>query len=225
MSRSNSVHYPAYLSETLGTLILLAVVVGSGIMGEQLAQGNTAVALLANSLATGCALFVLITLFGPLSGAHFNPVVTLLSAWQKQLTWSQVPGYLIGQVVGALLGVALAHGMFDLALIQQSTHIRTGGPQWLGEITATAGLILVIQCIATRGKLELTAACVALYITAAYWFTSSTSFANPAVTLARSFTNTFAGIAPSDVAGFVMAQLIGAGVGGGLARCLHGGKQ
>ena len=220
MSRALQSTLQATFAEALGTLILLAVVVGSGIMGEQLAQGNTAVALLANSLATGCALFVLIVLFGPVSGAHFNPVVTLVSACQKDLAWSHVPGYLGAQVIGALLGVALAHGMFDLSVIQQSTHLRSGWAQWLGEITATAGLLLVILRIAPRGKLELTAACVALYITAAYWFTSSTSFANPAVTLARSYTNTFAGITPTDVLGFVVAQSLGALLGWGLARAL-----
>ena len=195
-------------AEMLGTTLLLAVVVGSGIMGETLAAGNSAVALLANSIATGAALFVLISLFGPLSGAHFNPVVTLALCGQRKLAWREGAVYVLAQCLGAVAGVLLAHAMFDLTLWQSSQKIRTGTGQWLAEAVATFGLLLVVLN-AARWSLAHTAANVALYITSAYWFTASTSFANPAVTLARSFTDTFAGIAPANAPGFVLAQCAG----------------
>lgn len=196
-------------AEALGTALLLAVVVGSGIMGETLAQGNVAVALLANSVATGAALVVLIWIFGPLSGAHFNPAVSLVFALRKELPWGDVPIYCVAQAAGAIAGVILAHGMFDLVLLQESTRARTGGAQWLSEGVATFGLLLVILgCL--RQRPASVAVAVGLYIMAAYWFTASTSFANPAVTLARSLTTTFAGIRLADVMPFVIAQIAGA---------------
>ena len=196
-------------SEGLGTALLLATVVGSGIMGEKLAGGNTAIALLANSLATGTGLVALILTFGPLSGAHFNPVVTLTLAARRETPWKEVPLYILVQVFGAILGVWMAHYMFELPILQASRHVRTGGPQWASELLATAGLLAVIFGCA-KGRPSAVPFAVGGYITAAYWFTSSTSFANPAVTLARAFTDTFAGIRPMDVAGFVIAQLLGA---------------
>lgn len=202
----------AYVAEGLGTALLLAVVVGSGIMGQSLADGNDAVALLANALATGAGLVVLITLFGPLSGAHFNPAVTLVMAVRGELPRAQIIPYLLWQCAGGVLGVMLAHAMFDLPLLQASQHVRTGWPQWIAEAVATAGLLLTILG-GVRYARDKVPMLVALYIVAAYWFTASTSFANPAVTLARSFTDTFAGIAPADVWGFVLAQLAGAAVG------------
>lgn len=208
-----------YLAEFVGTAALLVAVVGSGIMGEQLAAGNAAIALLANSLATGAALYVLITLLAPLSGAHFNPAVTLVEMQGGKLAPARAAGYLLAQCGGALAGVMLAHAMFDLALLQSSQHVRTGWPQWLAEMTATAGLILTISG-GVRHARDKVALLVALYIVGAYWFTASTSFANPAVTLARSFSDTFAGIAPADVACFVLAQLLGAMLGAMLARLL-----
>lgn len=196
-------------AEALGTALLLAVVVGSGIMGERLAGGNVAIALLANTLATGAGLVVLILTFGPVSGAHFNPVVTLADAWQGGLAWRDVPGYIVAQVVGAFLGVAAAHGMFDLPLYFASAHVRTGPSQWFSEFIATFGLLAVIWGCVRRHPGAAPFA-VGAYITSAYWFTASTSFANPAVTLARAATDTFAGIRPVDVPGFVVAQLLGA---------------
>jgi glycerol uptake facilitator-like aquaporin len=195
-------------AEALGTALLLAVVVGSGIMGEELSQGNAAVALLANSIATGAALFVLILLFAPISGAHFNPVVTLAQVLRQQLSPSLGWFYVAAQVSGAMLGVLLAHAMFDLPLWQVSDKVRTGSGQWLAEATATFGLLLVVLN-ASAWSLTTTAAGVALYITSAYWFTASTSFANPAVTLARCWSNTFAGIVPINAPAFVVAQLAG----------------
>lgn len=195
-------------AETLGTMLLLSVVVGSGIMGEQLAQGNTAVALLANSLATGCGLYVLISLFAPLSGAHFNPVVTLRAWWRGDLSRASAGGYVLAQIIGGMLGVWLAHLMFDLSVLQTSTKLRTGYGQWIAETVATFGLVLTIA-LAERFHPERIAALVAAYITAAYWFTASTSFANPAVTVVRSLTDTFAGISPASVAGFIAAQVVG----------------
>lgn len=186
-------------SEALGTALLLAAVVGSGIMGERLAGGNAAIALLANTLATGCALLVLILVFEPLSGAHFNPLVTLLSSGDRKLP------YLLVQTIGALAGVALANLMFDLPAFSASRHARTGPSQWLSEAVATFGLLLVVRSRASHKPFA-----VAAYIMAAYWFTASTSFANPAVTLARSLTDTFAGIRPADVPGFIAAQTVGA---------------
>lgn len=196
-------------SEGLGTALLLATVVGSGIMGEKLAGGSAAIALLANSLATGAGLVALLLAFGPISGAHFNPVVTLALAARRETPWKEAPLYIAVQVLGALLGVWLTHYMFDLPLLQASRHVRTGGPQWASELLATAGLLAVILGCA-RSRPSAVPFAVGSYITAAYWFTSSTSFANPAVTLARAFSDTFVGIRPADVAGFVVAQFAGA---------------
>ncbi len=199
----------AYVAEGLGTAFLLAVVVGSGIMGERLSGGNVAIALLANSLATGAGLVALILMFGPASGAHFNPVVTLSEAWQGNLARSEALPYILAQVIGAFAGVAAAHGMFDVPLYVASAHARTGAAQWWSEFVATFGLIaVIIGC--SRSRPSVTPFAVAAYITSAYWFTSSTSFANPAVTLARSATNTFAGIRPVDAPSFIVAQLLGA---------------
>jgi len=196
-------------AETLGTALLLAVVVGSGIMGERLAGGNIAIALLANTLATGAGLTVLILVFGPISGAHFNPAVTLAEAWSGGVAWHDVPGYLVAQVAGGLAGVAVAHGMFDLPLFSASTHVRSGPSQWFSEFVATFGLLATIWgCVRQRAAAVPYA--VGAYITSAYWFTASTSFANPAVTIARAASNTFAGIRPDDVTGFILAQLAGA---------------
>ena len=199
------------LAEALGTALLLAIVVGSGIMGEQLAGGNTAIALLANSLATGAGLFVLIVLFGPVSGAHFNPAVSLVAALNRELPRTDLLFFVLAQLIGAIAGVWIAHAMFGLDLLQTSAKIRSGGAQWWAEFVATFGLVLTIAG-ATRKQqpLALVAAMVALYITAAYWFTASTSFANPAVTIARAMTATFAGIRPLDVPGFIVAQCVGA---------------
>lgn len=200
------------VAEALGTAFLLAVVIGSGIMGERLAGGNMAIALLANAIATGCGLAVLILMFGAVSGSHFNPVVTLAEAWQKNLAWRDVLPYICAQSLGAFAGVAAAHLMFGDPLFFASTHVRTGAAQWWSELIATFGLLgTIISC--SRSRPAATPFAVALYITAAYWFTSSTSFANPAVTLARAASNTFAGIRPDDVAGFIVAQLLGAAAG------------
>lgn len=206
-------------AEALGTALLLSIVVGSGIMGERLAGGNVAIALLANALATGAGLVVLILVFGPISGAHFNPVVTLADASSGGLSWRDVPGYLAAQFAGALLGVAIAHGMFDLPAFSASTHVRTGASQWFSEFIATFGLIATIFGCVRRRPAAIPFA-VGAYITAAYWFTASTSFANPAVTLARSVTDTFAGIRPDDVIGFTIAQILGALVATVLFRWL-----
>jgi glycerol uptake facilitator-like aquaporin len=197
------------VAEALGTAFLLAAVVGSGIMGERLAGGNVAIALLANALATGATLITLIFIFGPISGAHFNPAVTLASASQGGLGWSDAPIYILAQVLGAAIGVGAAHLMFGQDLIQISQHARGGLAQFFSEFVATFGLLCVIWGCA-RLRSETVAVAVGLYITGAYWFTASTSFANPAVTVARAFTNTFAGIRPIDAPGFVAAQLLGA---------------
>ena len=200
-------------AEALGTMFLLAAVVGSGIMGERLAGGNVAIALLANSIATGAALVALILTFGPISGAHLNPAVTLVMAWKGHAPWSEVPGYVVAQIGGAIAGVACAHVMFGEPLFTASRHARSGGAQVFSEFVATFGLLAVIEgCSRFRASMTplATPFAVAAYITAAYWFTSSTSFANPAVTLARCLTDTFAGIRPTDVPGFVIAQLAGA---------------
>jgi glycerol uptake facilitator-like aquaporin len=197
------------LSEFLGTLLLLATVVGSGIMGETLSGGNIAIALLANAIATGAMLFVLINIFGPLSGAHFNPAVTLAMAANGLLSKSSIPVYVLAQIAGAVAGVILAHAMFDQDLLQVSQKIRWSGGQWIAEATATFGLLLTIYAL-LRAKSDIIPQAVALYIVGAYWFTASTSFANPAVTLARSLTNTFSGIAPSSVLPFIAAQAVGA---------------
>lgn len=197
------------VAELVGTAMLLAAVVGSGIMGERLAAGNTAIALLANTIATGAALVALILTFGPISGAHFNPAVTLADAWQGGLAWREVPAYVGAQVCGAFVGVAVAHLMFGLPLFFASRHARAGGAQVFSEFIATFGLLAVIWgCVRFRSSVVPFA--VAAYIMAAYWFTASTSFANPAVTLARSASDTFAGIRPIDAPGFIVAQLAGA---------------
>jgi len=197
------------LAEALGTALLLATVVGSGIMGETLAGGNVAIALLANSIATGAMLVVLIIVFGPISGAHFNPAVSGVMLARGELAWPLFAGYLAVQFAGGLLGVWGAHAMFGLPILEISTKLRSGSPQWFAEAVATFGLVLTILGT-LRARPEAVPFTVGLYITAAYWFTASTSFANPAVTIARSLTDTFAGIAPSGVAAFVAAQAAGA---------------
>ena len=196
-------------AEALGSGLLLAVVVGSGIMGERLAGGNVAIALLGNTLATGAALVVLITVFGPLSGAHFNPAVTLVAALRRDLPWRAALAYPPAQLAGAVLGVWCAHAMFGEAIWQVSTKARLGPAQAFAEFVATFGLVATILGT-LRFRPDFTAVAVGLYITAAYWFTASTSFANPAVTIARSLSDTFAGIAPSGVPGFILAQTAGA---------------
>lgn len=206
-------------AETIGTAFLLAAVIGSGIMGERLADGNIAIALLANTLATGAMLVVLILTFGPVSGAHFNPAVTLANASQGGTPWLEVPGYLLGQMAGALMGVAAAHLMFEQPLFSLSQHARTGSAQLFSELIATFGLVAVIWGCA-RQRPSAVPFAVAAYITSAYWFTASTSFANPAVTIARSLSDSFAGIRPEDVPGFIIAQLIGAALATILFRWL-----
>jgi len=199
--------------------MLLAAVVGSGIMGERLAGGNVAIALLANTVATGAALVALILTFGPISGAHFNPAVTVADASQGGLAWSAVPIYVVAQVVGAFAGVAIAHVMFGEPLFTASRHARDGLPQLVSEFVATFGLLAVIWgCV--RSRADMVPFAVAAYITAAYWFTASTSFANPAVTMARAATDTFAGIRPADAPGFIIAQLAGGGAATALFRWL-----
>jgi glycerol uptake facilitator-like aquaporin len=197
------------MSEFVGTAFLLAAVVGSGIMGERLSGGNVAIALLANTIATGAALTALILTFGPISGAHFNPAVTLADAFQKGISWKEVPAYLFAQIVGAFAGVACAHLMFGLPLFSASEHSRNGLSQIFSEFVATFGLMCVIWGC-SRIRLSVVPFAVGAYITAAYWFTASTSFANPAVVLARAATNSFSGIRPLDVPGFIAAQLLGA---------------
>jgi glycerol uptake facilitator-like aquaporin len=204
--------------EMLGTAMLLAVVVGSGIMAERLSGGSPALALLANTLATVCGLYVLISVLGPVSGAHFNPAVSLVLALRGALAKRLLGPYVLAQVLGAALGTWLAHAMFDVTLLQLSTKVRAGGGQWLAEAVATAGLLVVVL----RAPPERTAALVACYIGAAYWFTASTSFANPAATFGRMLSDSLAGIAPVSVPGFVAAQLVGAGVGVLIDRMLVG---
>ncbi|WP_282057688.1 aquaporin [Lentibacter algarum] len=200
------------IAETLGTAFLLIGVIGSGIMGETLSDGNTAIALLANAIATGCILYGIITCLGPVSGAHFNPAVTLFFALRGEHTWSAFLPYVIAQFVGALLGVWAAHMMFDMSILQVSDTVhRTGLAQWSSEIIATFGLLFVIVGGVVH-KPDTVPPLVGLYITGAYWFTSSTSFANPAVTFARGWSDTFAGIAPQHIGMFVVMQLIGVGV-------------
>jgi glycerol uptake facilitator-like aquaporin len=206
-------------AEAIGTALLLAAVVGSGIMGDRLSGGNVALTLLANTLATGAALVALILAFGPISGAHFNPAVSLADAWRGGLPWREVPAYLAAQVVGAFAGVATAHGMFSVPLFSVSRHARAGGAQLLSEFVATFGLLAVIWGCTRRPRAAVAFA-VGGYITAAYWFTASTSFANPAVTLARAATDTFTGIRPADAPGFVAAQLAGAAAATVLFRWL-----
>lgn len=204
------------LAEALGTALLLAVVIGSGIMAERLAEGNAAIALLANTLATVGGLYILIEVFGPVSGAHFNPAVSLVMAARSAMSRSLLAPYVVAQLVGAMLGAWLAHAMFDMAILQWSTKVRSGTGQWIAEAVATAGLLLVIL----RAPPSRVAAMVACYIGAAYWFTASTSFANPAAAFGRMFSDSFAGIAPSSAPAFVAAQLVGAGVGVAIHKAL-----
>jgi glycerol uptake facilitator-like aquaporin len=206
-------------AEAVGTAFLLAAVIGSGIMGERLAGGNVAIALLANTLATGAALVALILTFGEISGAHFNPAVTLAEAVGGGLAWQDVPAYVGAQIAGAFGGVAVAHLMFGAPVFFASRHARSGPAQLLGELVATFGLLAVIHGCA-RHRAAAVPYAVAAYITAAYWFTSSTSFANPAVTLARAASDTFAGIRPADAPAFIAAQLVGAAAATGYFRWL-----
>ena len=194
-------------AEFLGTAFLLVAVVGSGVMAERLADGNVAIALLANALATGAALVVLITVFAPLSGAHFNPCVTLFAALRGDMRWRIAALYVLTQFAAAIAGVWLTHAMFAMPILEVSTHLRDGPPQWLAEMVATFGLLLTIVG-AVRFAPATTPMLVGLYITGAYWFTASTSFANPAVTVARSLTDSFSGITPASVPGFIVAQLV-----------------
>ncbi len=204
------------LAEALGTALLLAVVIGSGVMAERLSGGQAAIALLANTLATVGGLYVLIEVFGPVSGAHFNPAVSAVMAFRGALPRRLLLPYVAAQLAGALLGAWLAHAMFDMDIVQFSARPRGGTGQWLAEVVATAGLLLVIL----RAPAARAAAMVACYIGSAYWFTASTSFANPAAAFGRMFSDSFAGIAPASVPGFVLAELIGAGIGFGIHRLL-----
>ena len=204
-------------AEALGTGFLLAAVVGSGIMAEQLSGGNNALALLGNTLPTGAILAVLILIFGPISGAHLNPAVSIAFALRGELPWRCAPGYIAAQIVGGIIGVWAVHLMFELPVWQVSLHIRTGAGQWFAEFVATLGLLLTILGCVVRTPAAVPYA-VGLYITSAYWFTASTSFANPAVTIARSISDTFAGIAPANIIPFIGAQLLGMIVAVGAAR-------
>ena len=206
-------------AEGLGSFFLFACVIGSGIMAENLSRGNDAIALLGNTLATGAMLFGLITMLGPISGAHMNPAVSLVAASRRELTWTDAAAYVVAQLAFGVLGAWAAHRMFDLPTLQLSMKARSGLGKALSEAIATFGLVLTILGT-VRYRREWVAPAVALYITAAYWFTSSTSFANPAITVARSLTNTFAGIAPHDVPLFIVAQLIGAAMAAIVARWL-----
>lgn len=206
-------------SEAVGTALLLATVVGSGIMGDRLSPGNVAMALLANTVATGAGLVALILTFGPISGAHFNPAVTLADATQGGIAWKEVPMYIAAQVMGAFAGVAVAHGMFGEPIFSASKHERSGMPQMFSEFVATFGLLAVTWGVSRKRSTAVPFA-VGAYITAAYWFTASTSFANPAVTLARAATDTFAGIRPIDAPAFIAAQLLGAATATALFRWL-----
>lgn len=208
------------VAEAVGTALLLATVVGSGIMAERLAGGNVAIALLANTLATGAGLVALILTFGPISGAHFNPAVTLADAIEGGLAWKDVAPYVLAQALGAFAGVLTAHAMFEEAIFTASQHVRSGPAQLLSEFVATFGLVSVIFGV-SRKRAQFVPFAVGGYITAAYWFTASTSFANPAVTLARAATNTFAGIRPVDAPGFIVAELLGAAAATALFRWLH----
>jgi glycerol uptake facilitator-like aquaporin len=209
---SDTISYPLVkrlAAEAVGTAFLLATVIGSGIMGEALSGGNDGLALLANAIATGCMLVVLILIFGPVSGAHFNPAVTLVFALRKDIAPAPAVTYVAVQIVGGVVGVLIAHAMFDLTLIQSSARLRTGGGQWLAEAVATFGLLAsILGCV--RWRPDAVAYAVGLYITAGYWFTASTSFANPAVTIARTLTDTFAGISTAHAPAFIAAQLVGA---------------
>ena len=206
-------------AEATGSFMLFATVVGSGIMAERLSGGNMGVALLANTIATGAMLFVLITMLGPISGAQMNPAVSLVAALRRDITWREAGAFVPVQIVAGILGVWFAHTMFGAPILELSAKTCTGIGQWTGEFIATLGLIVTIVGT-SRHKPEAIATAVALYITAAYWFTSSTSFANPAITIARSLSNSFAGIAPADVPGFILAQLAGAFAGSALASYL-----
>ncbi|MBC2666603.1 aquaporin family protein [Novosphingobium flavum] len=208
-------------AELIGTALLVATVVGSGIMAETLAAGNVAVALLGNTIATGAILYVLITVLGPVSGAHFNPAVSVVFALRREIGWGRVGGYAAAQVVGGIAGTLLAHAMFGEALFQLSLHARSGGAQWLSEGVATFALVFTILG-ALHHRSENVPVAVALVIVAGYWFTASTSFANPAVTIARALSNTFAGIAPGDVPAFILAQFAGALAALGAAHGLFG---
>ena len=212
------------LSEALGSAMLFVTVIGSGIMAEKLAGGNVAVALLGNTMATAAMLFVLITMLGPVSGAHFNPAVSLVMAVRRELAWRDVLPYILVQIGFGVLGAWAAHLMFDLPILQTSVKARTGIGQWTGEAIATFGLILTIIGTA-RHRPQWIPASVALYIAAAYWFTSSTSFANPAITIARSLTNSFSGIAPADAPMFIVAQLVGALLAALVSRWLFDGDR
>jgi glycerol uptake facilitator-like aquaporin len=207
------------VAEALGTALLVAAVVGSGIMGERLASGNVAVALLANTLATGAALVALILTFGPVSGGHFNPVITIADAWMRGASWSEPASYVVAQTFGGFVGVVLTHLMFEQPLFSASQHVRAGAPQIWSEFVATFGLLAVMWGV-VRSRPTAAPFAVAAYITAAYWFTASTSFANPAVTLARAATDTFAGIRPIDTIGFIVAQMLGAAAATVLFRWL-----
>jgi len=204
------------LGEALGTMLLLAVVIGSGIMAQRLCAGNDGLALLANTLATVGGLYILIEVFGPVSGAHFNPAVSAVMAFRGELPIGALLPYIVAQLLGAMLGAFLAHAMFDLPILQWSAKVRSGQGQWIAEAVATAGLLLVIL----RAPASRVAAMVAAYIGAAYWFTASTSFANPAAAFGRMFSDTFAGIEPASAPGFVAAQLLGAAIGVGLHAAL-----
>lgn len=210
-----------YVAEFIGTALLLAVVVGSGIMGERLANGSAAIALLANSIATGGGLVALILVFGPVSGAHFNPAVSLALAGSRRHAWADVPGYLLAQLAGGVAGVWAAHAMFGEPILQVSEKLRPGAALMFSEVMATFGLLTTIFGCARHREAAVPYA-VAVYIVAAYWFTASTSFANPAVTVARSLTNTFAGIRPLDAPGFIAAQLAGAALAVALDTWLYG---
>lgn len=207
------------LAEAIGSFFLFACVIGSGVMAENLAGGNVAIALLGNTIATGAILAVLIAMLGPISGAHFNPAVTLAFRLRGEIETLPAIAFIATQIIAGILGVWAAHLMFDLSVMQYSVKARTGSGQWLGEFIATFGLVLTILGTIKVNKAWVPAS-VGLYISAAYWFTSSTSFANPAITLARSLSNTFAGIAPADVAGFIIAQLAGAVIAVGIAHYL-----
>lgn len=207
------------IAEALGSMLLFACVVGSGIMAEALAGGNVAVALLGNTLATAAMLYVLITIFGPISGAHFNPAVTLVMRFNRQIGSGEAMGFVVAQLAGGVLGVWLAHLMFDLPILQISAKARTGIGQWTGEFVATFGLVLTILGT-VRFRPDAVPVAVALFITAGYWFTSSTSFANPAIAIARSLSNSFAGIAPMDAPMFIISQFAGALAAWGAAKLL-----
>jgi glycerol uptake facilitator-like aquaporin len=208
------------LAEALGTALLLAVVIGSGIMAERLSNGNVAIALLANTLATVGGVYILIEVFAPISGAHFNPAVSLVMALRRHLPRTLLAPYVIAQILGAVLGAWLAHAMFDMTVLQVSAKVRSGPGQWIAEVVATFGLLLVIL----RAPPGRVAAMVAAYLGAAYWFTASTSFANPAATFGRMFSDSFAGIAPSSAPGFVMAELVGASLAVAVNRFFDGAR-